>query len=175
MQLRRSREFYQQLRSVRSKLSLKRLAMSELPLNQLTEKAASMVTSSTRSNRPECVPSTHSVSLTESWKLGQRCRVAITSGHVIGENYYQNEFSVKILTLSVFILLFWYRKALWMLPTDEVYGTWPSSGEIDMVEIRGNDHIFCDGFVSDIRRANSNLHWGVDKNKDKYAKTRWSK
>jgi len=27
--------------------------------------------------------------------------------------------------------------AIWMLPTDEVYGTWASSGEIDIVEIRG--------------------------------------
>ena len=27
--------------------------------------------------------------------------------------------------------------AIWMLPTDEVFGTWPKSGEIDIMELRG--------------------------------------
>ena len=43
-----------------------------------------------------------------------------------------------------------------------------------MVEIRGNEKVFCDGLLSGNRRANSTLHWGVDKTKDKYTKTRWS-
>ncbi|MCL6444800.1 MAG: family 16 glycosylhydrolase [Alicyclobacillus sp.] len=29
--------------------------------------------------------------------------------------------------------------AIWLLPTDNVYGTWPVSGEIDMMEMVGND------------------------------------
>ena len=29
--------------------------------------------------------------------------------------------------------------AFWMMPTDDVYGTWPSSGEIDIMEYLGND------------------------------------
>jgi beta-glucanase (GH16 family) len=29
--------------------------------------------------------------------------------------------------------------AIWMLPTDEVYGTWASSGEIDIVEFKGQE------------------------------------
>ncbi|KAF9473865.1 ectomycorrhiza-upregulated GH16 glucan endo-1,3-beta-glucosidase precursor [Pholiota conissans] len=32
----------------------------------------------------------------------------------------------------------WLWPAMWMLPTDEVYGPWPLSGEIDIVESRGN-------------------------------------
>ncbi|KDR73819.1 hypothetical protein GALMADRAFT_125114 [Galerina marginata CBS 339.88] len=32
----------------------------------------------------------------------------------------------------------WMWPAIWMLPKDEVYGPWPLSGEIDMVESRGN-------------------------------------
>ena len=30
----------------------------------------------------------------------------------------------------------------WMLPTDEVYGTWPSSGELDIIESRGTHFLF---------------------------------
>ena len=29
--------------------------------------------------------------------------------------------------------------AIWMLPTDNVYGTWPASGEIDIVELVGHE------------------------------------
>ncbi|KAG5644402.1 hypothetical protein DXG03_008569 [Asterophora parasitica] len=32
----------------------------------------------------------------------------------------------------------WMWPAIWMLPRDEVYGPWPMSGEIDIVESRGN-------------------------------------
>ncbi|XP_057370125.1 beta-1,3-glucan-binding protein-like isoform X1 [Daphnia carinata] len=69
----------------------------------------------------------------------------------------------------------WLWPSLWMLPTDNDYGGWPRSGEIDMVEIRGNDKMECDGYISGNRRANSTLHWGPSKTADKYAKTRWSK
>lgn len=32
----------------------------------------------------------------------------------------------------------WMWPAIWMLPEDDVYGIWPASGEIDLVESRGN-------------------------------------
>lgn len=32
----------------------------------------------------------------------------------------------------------WLWPALWMLPVDDAYGTWPRSGEIDIMEARGN-------------------------------------
>ena len=32
----------------------------------------------------------------------------------------------------------WIWPAIWMLPTDYVYGPWPMSGEIDIMEARGN-------------------------------------
>lgn len=32
----------------------------------------------------------------------------------------------------------WLWPALWMLPVNETYGAWPRSGEIDIMEARGN-------------------------------------
>jgi beta-glucanase (GH16 family) len=33
----------------------------------------------------------------------------------------------------------WLWPAIWLLPKDNAYGNWPASGEIDLVESRGND------------------------------------
>ncbi|KAF9042890.1 concanavalin A-like lectin/glucanase domain-containing protein [Panaeolus papilionaceus] len=33
----------------------------------------------------------------------------------------------------------WLWPAIWMMPVDSTYGAWPASGEIDLVEARGND------------------------------------
>ncbi|KAG6830499.1 hypothetical protein H0H87_007856, partial [Tephrocybe sp. NHM501043] len=51
----------------------------------------------------------------------------------------------------------WMWPAIWMLPRDEVYGSWPLSGEIDIVESRGN------GLRYTARGANyvqGSLNWG---------------
>lgn len=32
----------------------------------------------------------------------------------------------------------WLWPAIWMLPVNDVYGAWPASGEIDIMEARGN-------------------------------------
>ncbi len=32
----------------------------------------------------------------------------------------------------------WLWPALWMLPVNDTYGAWPASGEIDIMEARGN-------------------------------------
>ena len=36
----------------------------------------------------------------------------------------------------------WLWPAIWMLPTYQEYGTWPVSGEIDIMESRGNDRSY---------------------------------
>ncbi|KAF9053306.1 ectomycorrhiza-upregulated GH16 glucan endo-1,3-beta-glucosidase precursor [Panaeolus papilionaceus] len=51
----------------------------------------------------------------------------------------------------------WLWPAIWMLPKDEVYGPWPRSGEIDIVESRGN------GIRYTARGSNyvqGSLNWG---------------
>lgn len=50
----------------------------------------------------------------------------------------------------------WLWPAIWMMPTTSVYGEWPKSGEIDIVESRGNSVDYTGG--RDV--IFSTLHWG---------------
>jgi len=51
----------------------------------------------------------------------------------------------------------WIWPALWMLPTGATYGGWPRSGEIDIMESRGNNPCYAEGGVD---AFGSTLHWG---------------
>jgi beta-glucanase (GH16 family) len=44
-----------------------------------------------------------------------------------------------------------------MMPTDSVYGVWPRSGEIDIMESRGNEP---GGFYDGRDVFTSTFHWG---------------
>lgn len=62
----------------------------------------------------------------------------------------------------------WLWPAIWMMPVNSTYGKWPNSGEIDILESRGNNHTFMQG-GNDI--ASSALHWGPDKITDAWWQT----
>lgn len=62
----------------------------------------------------------------------------------------------------------WIWPAIWMLPTYNQYGDWPSSGEIDIMESRGNDASYPAGGNNIF---SSTLHWGPSWNMDPYLKT----
>lgn len=52
----------------------------------------------------------------------------------------------------------WLWPAIWMMPQDSVYGAWPASGEIDIVESKGNmPKARADNMANVVR---STLHWG---------------
>jgi hypothetical protein len=51
----------------------------------------------------------------------------------------------------------WIWPAIWLLPEDQAYGVWPASGEIDLMESRGNDVSYSAGGVNCF---GSTLHWG---------------
>jgi len=51
----------------------------------------------------------------------------------------------------------WLWPAIWMLPSDNVYGPWPRSGEIDIMESRGNNFSYPQGGNNIV---SSTLHWG---------------
>lgn len=52
--------------------------------------------------------------------------------------------------------------AIWMMPRHNYYGTWPASGEIDLVESRGNSRLVQNGVNIGVEQAGSTLHWYVD-------------
>ena len=51
----------------------------------------------------------------------------------------------------------WLWPALWMLPLNNTYGPWPISGEIDIMESRGNDRSYAAQGRDFVR---SSLNWG---------------
>ena len=48
--------------------------------------------------------------------------------------------------------------AIWMMPSESIYGGWPASGEIDLAEIRGNN----------MQEILSTIHFGSDPSNHKY-------
>lgn len=62
----------------------------------------------------------------------------------------------------------WLWPAIWMLPVDNAYGSWPLSGEIDLVESRGNNYTYAQGGDNVV---SSTLHWGPDSINDAYWRT----
>lgn len=62
----------------------------------------------------------------------------------------------------------WLWPAIWMLPTDNSYGNWPVSGEIDIMESRGNDPSYPAGGNNQFA---STLHWGPDALNNRYQLT----
>ena len=66
----------------------------------------------------------------------------------------------------------WIWPAIWMLPTTNQYGTWPASGEIDIMESRGNAPGYSAGGVD---MFGSTLHWGPFYGQDPYTLTHAAK
>lgn len=54
----------------------------------------------------------------------------------------------------------WLWPAIWMLPKDYKYGGWPASGEIDIVESRGNVNLRTGGRSIGVDEMGSTMHWG---------------
>lgn len=55
----------------------------------------------------------------------------------------------------------WLWPAIWMLPTDNVYGVWPKSGEIDILESRGNPNLTRWGKQIGVERLSATLNYGL--------------
>ncbi|KAK4020527.1 hypothetical protein OUZ56_002493 [Daphnia magna] len=56
----------------------------------------------------------------------------------------------------------WIWPAMWMMPTENLFGPWPRSGEIDIVEIRANNDFRCGNKQMGNTIMGSTLHFGTD-------------
>ncbi|XP_011669703.1 beta-1,3-glucan-binding protein [Strongylocentrotus purpuratus] len=66
----------------------------------------------------------------------------------------------------------WIWPAIWLLPKNSGYGEWPASGEIDLVECRGNTDLKDSNGVSvGVDQMGSTMHWGPLWNYNAYEKT----
>lgn len=63
----------------------------------------------------------------------------------------------------------WLWPAIWLLPVNSTYGAWPSSGEIDIAESRGNNWTYQPLGGNDI--MSSALHWGPTASTDAWWRT----
>ena len=61
----------------------------------------------------------------------------------------------------------WLWPAIWMMPEDSIYGDWPRSGEIDIMESRGNAP--SSGIGRNV--VSGALHWGPDTQLDQFSRT----
>lgn len=62
----------------------------------------------------------------------------------------------------------WIWPAIWMMPEDSVYGDWPRSGEIDIMESRGNNRGYDEGGRN---WYYGTLHWAPTSQTDAYWRT----
>ena len=62
----------------------------------------------------------------------------------------------------------WLWPAIWMMPVNATYGPWPLSGEIDIVESRGNNYTYAQGGNNIVSSA---LHWGPNTANDAWWRT----
>lgn len=62
----------------------------------------------------------------------------------------------------------WLWPAIWMMPEDSAYGDWPKSGEIDIMESKGNDPQSAAGGRDTFL---STLHWGPSSKSDAFWRT----
>jgi beta-glucanase (GH16 family) len=74
-----------------------------------------------------------------------------------------DSFSFKYGTLEVRAKLpagDWLWPAIWLLPSRSVYGIWPASGEIDLMESRGNRNLYSGNVNVGSEQVGSTLHFG---------------
>ena len=65
--------------------------------------------------------------------------------------------------------------AIWLKPATNAYGSWPASGEIDLVESRGNAHLSNKGREEGVQKMGATLHFGPNASYNIWRLTHWEK
>ncbi|XP_050510384.1 beta-1,3-glucan-binding protein-like [Diabrotica virgifera virgifera] len=68
----------------------------------------------------------------------------------------------------------WLWPALWMKPRNNEYSSWPSSGEIDILESMGNKGYIKNGVNIGVQEVGSTLHWGPYSALNRYPLTHYT-
>merc|ERR1719153_175570 len=79
----------------------------------------------------------------------------------------KHQFSFRYGTIEIranLPLANWFRPALWLMPEESVYGGWPASGEVDIMESSGNRDYFCGKNSFGVDWEQTNIHYGPDRN-----------
>lgn len=69
----------------------------------------------------------------------------------------------------------WLWPAIWMMPQSSRYGGWPRSGEIDILESRGNKNLYVNGGNIGTQLAFSTLHWGKSPGENQFQRTHYER
>lgn len=100
-----------------------------------------------------------------------------------GNNYINPVMSAKLTSINSFSFKYgrievkaklpkgdWLWPAIWLLPRYNEYGEWPASGEIDIMESRGNVN-YPKSAGGGVESFASTMHWGPDFSKNFYTQT----
>ena len=88
---------------------------------------------------------------------------------------YTSTLNLRHLNSLLFTVRHHHKKAVWMSPTDSVYGSNPRSGEIDITEVRTNKNLSCNGKPYGRQLSGTTLHWGPDAQHNGHRMTYWQK
>ena len=69
----------------------------------------------------------------------------------------------------------WIWPALWLMPKDSVYGGWPRSGAITLMEMRGNRNLFNGNVNVGVEQAGSTLHYGPSSSENGWPKAHYTR
>lgn len=69
----------------------------------------------------------------------------------------------------------WMWPAIWLVPRYNAYGSWPASGEIDLMESRGNARLIYNGRNIGTPLASTSVHFGPDHFHNGYTHAYWEK
>lgn len=69
----------------------------------------------------------------------------------------------------------WIWPALWLMPRFSVYGGWPRSGEIDLMELRGNRQLFSGNTNVGVEQAGSTMHFGPSPDQNGWPTTHFTR